>query len=96
MTFVLSLGELGGHPLRRDLLILPAADEPNLEGAAQMIAILTLLEQKTRGQSYARRAQVLEQVSVSPDAVRSGLGRRKRIIGFKVTFPGTGISTACR
>jgi hypothetical protein len=36
--------------------------EPNLEGAAQMIAILTLLEQKTRGNLTAEERQVLEQV----------------------------------
>jgi hypothetical protein len=36
--------------------------EPNLEGAAQMIAILTLLEQKTRGNLTAEERQVLTQV----------------------------------
>ena len=36
--------------------------EPNLEGAAQMIAILTLLDQKTRGNLTAEERQVLEQV----------------------------------
>ncbi len=36
--------------------------EPNLEGAAQMIDILSLLEQKTRGNLTAEERQVLEQV----------------------------------
>ena len=36
--------------------------EPNLEGAAQMIEILALLEQKTRGNLTAEERQVLEQV----------------------------------
>jgi hypothetical protein len=36
--------------------------EPNLEGAAQMIEILTLLDQKTRGNLTAEERQVLEQV----------------------------------
>jgi hypothetical protein len=36
--------------------------EPNLEGAAQMIDILTLLEQKTRGNLTAEERQFLEQV----------------------------------
>ena len=36
--------------------------EPNLEGAAQMIAILSLLEEKTRGNLTAEERQVLEQV----------------------------------
>ena len=34
----------------------------NLEGAAQMIAILALLDQKTRGNLTAEERQVLEQV----------------------------------
>ena len=34
----------------------------NLEGAAQMIEILTLLDQKTRGNLTAEERQVLEQV----------------------------------
>jgi hypothetical protein len=34
----------------------------NLEGAAQMIDILTLLDQKTRGNLTAEERQVLEQV----------------------------------
>ena len=36
--------------------------EPNLEGAAQMIEILSLLEQKTRGNLTAEERQLLEQV----------------------------------
>jgi uncharacterized protein DUF1844 len=36
--------------------------EPNLEGAAQMIEILSLLEQKTRGNLTAEERGVLEQV----------------------------------
>ena len=36
--------------------------ELNLEGAAQMIEILSLLEQKTRGNLTAEERQVLEQV----------------------------------
>jgi uncharacterized protein DUF1844 len=36
--------------------------EPNLDGAAQMIEILTLLGQKTRGNLTAEERQVLEQV----------------------------------
>jgi Domain of unknown function (DUF1844) len=38
------------------------AGEPNLEGAAQMIEILGLLDQKTRGNLTAEERQVLEQV----------------------------------
>ena len=36
--------------------------EVNLEGAAQMIEILALLDQKTRGNLTAEERQVLEQV----------------------------------
>ena len=36
--------------------------EPNLEGAAQMIDILEMLEQKTRGNLTAEERQVLQQV----------------------------------
>ena len=36
--------------------------ETNLEGASQMIDILSLLEQKTRGNLTAEERQVLEQV----------------------------------
>jgi hypothetical protein len=38
------------------------AGEPNLEGAAQMIEILALLDQKTRGNLTAEERQILEQV----------------------------------
>jgi hypothetical protein len=38
------------------------ATEPNLDGAAQMIEILSLLEQKTKGNLTAEERQVLEQV----------------------------------
>jgi hypothetical protein len=43
----------------------PATDqplEPNLDGAAQMIEILALLDQKTRGNLTLEERQVLEQV----------------------------------
>jgi hypothetical protein len=36
--------------------------EPNLEAAAQMIEILALLDQKTRGNLTAEERQMLEQV----------------------------------
>jgi hypothetical protein len=36
--------------------------EPNLEGAAQMIEILGLLEEKTKGNLTAEEQQLLEQV----------------------------------
>jgi hypothetical protein len=36
--------------------------EPNLEGATQMIEILVLLEEKTRGNLTAEERQVIEQV----------------------------------
>jgi hypothetical protein len=36
--------------------------EPNLEGATQMIEILELLQEKTRGNLTAEERQVLEQV----------------------------------
>jgi hypothetical protein len=36
--------------------------DTNLEGAAQMIAILALLEEKTRGNLTAEERQVLEQI----------------------------------
>jgi hypothetical protein len=41
---------------------LGATGEPNLDGAAQMIEILSLLDQKTRGNLTAEERQVLEQV----------------------------------
>ena len=39
-----------------------ARTEPNLEGASQMIEILSLLEEKTKGNLTAEERQVLEQV----------------------------------
>ena len=62
----------------------PASGQPgelNLEGAAQMIEILTLLEQKTKGNLTAEERQVLESVLYElrlrfVEASRSG----KRII----------------
>ena len=36
--------------------------EPNLDGAAQMIEILSLLDQKTRGNLTAEERQILEQI----------------------------------
>lgn len=36
--------------------------EPNLEGASQMVEILTLLDVKTKGNLTAEERQVLEQV----------------------------------
>ena len=39
-----------------------APAEPNLEGAAQMIEILSLLEQKTRGNLTAEEREVITQV----------------------------------
>jgi hypothetical protein len=39
-----------------------ARSEPNLDAAAQMIEILALLDQKTRGNLTAEERQVLEQV----------------------------------
>jgi len=36
--------------------------EPNLDGAAQMIEILALLDEKTRGNLTAEERQVLDQV----------------------------------
>ena len=36
--------------------------EPNLQGAQQMIEILTLLEEKTRGNLTAEERQLVEQV----------------------------------
>ena len=39
-----------------------APGQPNLEGAAQMIEILALLDQKTRGNLTAEERQILEQI----------------------------------
>ena len=56
--------------------------EPNLEGAAQMIEILGLLEQKTRGNLTAEERQFLEQVlyELRLRFVEAKAGAQKRII----------------
>ncbi|MQA30499.1 MAG: DUF1844 domain-containing protein [Luteitalea sp.] len=62
-TFVLSLA--GSAAIHFGDLADPASgerEEPNLEGASQMIAILSLLDEKTRGNLTAPERQVLEQV----------------------------------
>jgi hypothetical protein len=62
-TFVLSLA--GSAAIHFGDLPDPESGEqaePNLEGAAQMIAILALLDEKTRGNLTAEERQVLEQV----------------------------------
>jgi hypothetical protein len=55
--------------------------EPNLDGAAQMIEILALLETKTRGNLTAEERQVLEQVlyELRMRFIEAGAGE-KRII----------------
>jgi hypothetical protein len=54
----------------------------NLEGAQQMIEILALLEQKTRGNLTAEERQVLEQVlyELRLRFVQAAAGGEKRII----------------
>jgi hypothetical protein len=62
-TFVLSLA--GSAAIHFGDLPDPVSGErvePNLEGASQMIEILSLLEEKTRGNLTAEEHQVLEQV----------------------------------
>jgi hypothetical protein len=56
--------------------------EPNLEGAAQMIEILTLLEEKTRGNLTAEEGQLLEQVlyELRMRFVEAKQGSEKRLI----------------
>ena len=56
--------------------------EPNLEGAAQMIEILTLLEEKTRGNLTAEERQLLEQVlyELRMRFVEAKQGSEKRLI----------------
>ena len=56
--------------------------EPNLEGAAQMIEILTLLEEKTRGNLSAEERQLLEQVlyELRMRFVEAKQGSEKRLI----------------
>jgi hypothetical protein len=55
--------------------------EPNLDGASQMIEILALLDQKTRGNLTAEERQLLEQVlyELRMRFVQA-TGERKRII----------------
>ncbi len=62
-AFVLSLGSTAAIHLG-DLPdpLSGARAEPNLEGAAQMIEILSLLEQKTRGNLTAEEREVLTQL----------------------------------
>jgi len=56
--------------------------EPNLEGAAQMIEILALLEEKTRGNLTAEERQLLEQVlyELRMRFVEAKQGSEKRLI----------------
>ena len=63
----------------------PVSGQPgalNLEGATQMIEILALLEQKTRGNLTAEERQVLEQVlyELRMRFVEARGGTEKRII----------------
>src|SRR5262245_49051938 len=63
MSFVLSLASTAA--IHFGDLPDPASGQPaevNLDGAAQMIEILALLEQKTRGNLTAEERQFLEQV----------------------------------
>jgi len=62
-AFVISLATTAAIHLGD--LVDPASQEkpePNIEGAAQMIEILGLLEEKTKGNLSAEERQVLEQV----------------------------------
>jgi len=62
-AFVISLATTAAIHLGD--LVDPASTEkpePNIEGAAQMIEILGLLEEKTKGNLSAEERQVLEQV----------------------------------
>jgi hypothetical protein len=56
--------------------------EPNLEGARQMIDILALLEEKTRGNLSAEERQVLEQVlyELRMRFVEAGAGGKRIIL----------------
>ena len=56
--------------------------EQNLDGAAQMIEILALLEEKTRGNLTAEERQVLEQVlyELRMRFIEAGRGSSKLII----------------
>jgi hypothetical protein len=83
-TFVLSLA--GSAAIHFGDLPDPSSGErfePNLEGALQMIDILSLLDVKTRGNLTAEERQVLEQVLHELRlrfAELSGSDSRKRII----------------
>jgi hypothetical protein len=58
-----------------------APADANLEGAAQMIEILALLEQKTRGNLTAEERQVLEQLLYELRMrFVEAQGRQKRIV----------------
>jgi hypothetical protein len=58
-----------------------AASEPNLDGAAQMIEILALLEQKTKGNLTAEERSLLEQILYELRLrFVEATGERKRII----------------
>ncbi len=58
-----------------------STSEPNLEGAAQMIEILALLEEKTKGNLTAEERQLLEQVLYELRMrFVQGLADEKRII----------------
>ena len=62
-AFVISLATTAAIHLGD--LVDPASNEkpePNIDGAAQMIEILGLLEEKTKGNLSAEERQVLEQV----------------------------------
>jgi hypothetical protein len=62
-AFVLSLGSTAAiHFGDLPDPLSGARAEPNLEGAAQMIEILSLLEQKTRGNLTAEEREVLTQL----------------------------------
>jgi hypothetical protein len=55
--------------------------EPNMDGASQMIEILSLLEQKTRGNLTAEERQLLEQVLYELRMrFVEAMGSQKRII----------------
>jgi hypothetical protein len=63
LTFVLSLASTAAiHFGDIPDPVTGGRSEVNLEGAAQMIEILSLLDQKTRGNLTAEERQILEQV----------------------------------
>lgn len=57
-----------------------ARHEPNLPGASQIIEVLTLLEQKTRGNLTIEERQLLEQVLYELRLRFIQVGQGKRII----------------